>query len=61
VSGVGYLDLDDLLHMVRSAQIGPVRDVGLLDAAASRPRSSAFGRDAYRTLPLKAGLALTRW
>ena len=33
---------------------GPVRDVGLLDSALARPASSAFGRDAYPSLPLKA-------
>ena len=33
---------------------GPVRDVGLLDSAAARPRSSAFGEDAYPTLHTKA-------
>ena len=39
---------------MRDLGAGPVRDVGLLDAAASRPRSSAFGQDAYQTLALKA-------
>ena len=37
---------------------GPVRDVGLLDSAASRPRSSAFGEDAYPTVALKAAALL---
>jgi death on curing protein len=35
-----------------------VRDVGLLDSAAARPRSFAFGQDAYATLELKAAALL---
>lgn len=35
-----------------------MRDVGLLDSAAARPRSSAFGQDAYPTLALKAAALL---
>jgi death-on-curing protein len=31
-----------------------VRDLGLLDAALSRPRTRLFGNDAYSTLELKA-------
>lgn len=54
MSTVEYLDLEDLLKLVRDLGAGPVRDVGLLDAAAARPRSSAFGEDAYLTLSLKA-------
>ncbi len=40
--------------VVRDLGAGPVRDIGLLDAATARPRSSAFGQDAYPTLALKA-------
>ena len=58
MTGVEYLDLEDLLGLVRRLGIGPVRDVGLLDAAVSRPQSSAFGQDAYRTLELKAAALL---
>lgn len=53
-----YLDLEDLLSLVVHLGVGPVRDVGLLDSAAARPRSSAFGRDAYPTLDLKAAALL---
>lgn len=53
-----YLDLEDLLGLVRRLGAGPVRDLGLLDAAASRPRASAFGEDAYPTLELKAAALL---
>jgi death-on-curing protein len=58
VTGTEYLDLEDLLGLVRALGAGPVRDVGLLDSAASRPRSSVFGEDAYPTLPLKAAALL---
>lgn len=55
---VEYLDLDDLLGMVRALGAGPVRDLGLLDAAVARPRSSAFGTDAYPTVATKAAALL---
>jgi death on curing protein len=58
MTDVEYLDLEDLLSLVRVLQAGPVRDIGLLDSAAARPRSSAFGDDAYLTLPLKAAALL---
>lgn len=58
MSQIEYLDLEDLLGLVRRLGLGPVRDVGLLDAAAARPRSSAFGTDAYQTLTLKAAALL---
>jgi death-on-curing protein len=58
VTEIEYLDLEDLLGMVRALRTGPVRDVGLLAAAAGRPQSSAFGEDAYPTLALKAGALL---
>lgn len=53
-----YLDLEDLLSLVRVLRAGPVRDVGLLDAASARPRSTAFGAEAYPTLGLKAAALL---
>lgn len=53
-----HLDLEDLLGLVRDLQVGPVRDLGLLDSARARPASSAFGVDAYPTLPLKAAALL---
>jgi death on curing protein len=58
VSEVEYLDLEDLLTLVRRLEVGPVRDVGLLDAAVARPRSSTFGADAYATIELKAAALL---
>ncbi len=58
MSDVEYLDIEDLLGLVRALGAGPVRDVGLLDAACARPRSTAFGADAYPTLGLKAAALL---
>lgn len=55
---IEFLELEDLLSLVRRLEIGPVRDVGLLDAAVARPRSSAYGKDAYPTLALKAAALL---
>lgn len=55
---VVYLTLEDLLELVADLQVGPVRDVGLLDAAAHRPRASVFGRDAYPELDQKAAALL---
>ena len=51
-----YLDLEDLLQI--AARVGfYVRDLGLLDSALARPRTTLFGDDAYSTLHLK-GAAL---
>jgi death-on-curing protein len=58
VSDAEYLELDDLLALVRLLNTGPIRDVGLLDSAAARPRSTVFGEPAYPTLPLRAAALL---
>ena len=58
MNDVEYLGLEDLLGLVRALGAGPVGDLGLLDAAAARPRSSAFGQDAYPTIALKAAALL---
>lgn len=42
------------LRLVERLGAGPIRDVGLLDSAVARPRSSAFGADAYSNLATKA-------
>ena len=55
---VEYLDLEDLFGLTRALRAGPVRDVGLLDSSCSRPRSTAFGADAYPTLEEKAAALL---
>jgi death-on-curing protein len=58
MSRVEYLELEDALELARRIGIGPVRDLGLLDSALARPRSSAFGLDAYTEFPLKAAALL---
>ncbi len=58
MSDLEYLDLEDLLGLVRALGAGPVRDVGLLDSACARPRSTVFGQDAYASLELKAAALL---
>ena len=58
MSGVEYVELEDILQLVRHLGVGPVRDVGLLDSAVARPRSSAFGDDAYSSISLKAAALL---
>ena len=44
--------------LIRRLDVGPVRDIGLLDAATARPQSSAFGADAYPSIELKAAALL---
>lgn len=58
MTGVEYLTLEDLIGLVRRLGVGPVRDIGLLDAAVARPRSSVFGADAYPSFCLKAAALL---
>jgi death-on-curing protein len=54
-----FLDLDDLLHVARrTLDDVEIRDVGLLESAAARPRSTAFGEDAYPSNHLKAASLL---
>ncbi len=54
-----YLDLEDLLHVAqRVLDEVLVRDMGLLEATASRSRATAFGEDAYPDLPTKAAALL---
>lgn len=57
---VEYLTLDSLLSVAERAIDGDVlvRDVGLLESALARPRTTVFGNDAYPTLPLKAAALL---
>ena len=55
-----YLTLPELMH-VAERTLGPgvpVRDHGLLESALARPRATAFGADAYRSLELKAAALL---
>jgi death on curing protein len=58
VGGVEFLELEDLVVLVRRLGAGPIRDLGLLEAACARPRASVFGADAYPTLAGKAAALL---
>jgi len=58
VSSIEYQAIEDPLGFVRRLGIGPARDIGLLDTAVVRPRSSAFGEDANPTLRLEAAAPL---
>lgn len=58
MSQIEHLELDDLLALVRALDTGPVRDVGLVDSAAARPRATVFGEPAYPTLSLQAAALL---
>lgn len=53
-----YLEIEDIVEIIRTLGVGPIRDIGLLDSAVNRPRSSAFGEDTYETLGLKAAALL---
>jgi death-on-curing protein len=53
-----FLTLEDALGIIEALGVGPIRDLGLLDSALARPRSSPFGFDAYGSLELKASALL---
>ena len=54
-----HLTVEDLLSIADEILDGPeIRDVGLLDSAAHRPRASAFGQEAYPTIHGKAAALL---
>ncbi|MDE0666592.1 MAG: type II toxin-antitoxin system death-on-curing family toxin [Acidimicrobiaceae bacterium] len=55
-----YLEPDDLIDLA-GRLLGdppPIRDAGLLAAAAARPQASAFGTDAYPDIWTKASALL---
>lgn len=53
-----YLTLEDLLSLVDDLEVGPVRDLGLLDSAAHRPRTELWGAQAYPSVDDKAAALL---
>lgn len=55
-----YLTVPELLYIAERAirKEPAVRDVGLLEAAAARPRATAFGAEAYASLDAKAAALL---
>lgn len=57
---IEYLDVEDLLDLARLllGDPPPIRDMGLLGAAAARPQTTVFGADAYPDLWTKAAALL---
>ncbi len=57
---VEYLDLADLLLLTETllGSNPPMRDIGLLGSAVARPRTTAFGSDAYPDVWTKAAALL---
>ena len=55
-----FLESDDLIELARRllGDPPPIRDTGLLAAAAARPQASAFGVDAYPDIWTKAAALL---
>jgi len=61
VSGpVKFLHLADLVALARDllGDPPPIRDMGLLDSAAARPRTTVFGDDAYPDIWTKSAALL---
>lgn len=52
------LTIEDLLSLVEDLEVGPVRDVGLLDSAAHRPGAVLYGHEVYPDLDCKAAALL---
>lgn len=48
-----YLNLEILIEALEETGFY-IKDVGLLDSALARPKTTVFGEDAYPTLELKA-------
>ncbi len=57
---VEFLDLDDVIDLAITlfGDPPPIRDIGLLGSAVARPRTSAFGEDAYPDVWTKAAALL---
>jgi death on curing protein len=54
-----HLDLEDLLHIAaRTLGEFETRDMGLLESALARPRSTAFGTEIYSSVHAKAAALL---
>ena len=55
-----YLTVEQALRIARAAVGGPIdaRDIGLLESAVHRPRTSVLGQDAYPDLLTKAAALL---
>jgi death-on-curing protein len=55
VPQIDYLTLEDLIEIGSALIPGfAIRDLGLLESAAARPQTTVYGKDAYKTFPIKA-------
>jgi len=55
VPEIDYLTLEDLIEIGSALIPGfAIRDLGLLESAAARPQTMVYGKDAYKTFPVKA-------
>ena len=55
---IQYLTLEDVLTLIDDLEVGPIRDIGLLDSAVHRPQVTVFGTDAYPGIDEKAAVLL---
>ena len=53
-----FLTIEDVLALIADLEVGPVRDLGLLESAVVRPRTSLWGSEAYPSLTMKAAALL---
>ena len=53
-----FLNLPDLLKLIDDLNVGPVRDLGLLESTVARPQTKLWGNEAYDNLDLKAAALL---
>lgn len=53
-----YLRTEDMLALTADLNVGPVRDLGLLESATYRPRTVLWGTEAYPSLETKAASLL---
>lgn len=53
-----FLSLEDLLFLIEELGVGPLRDIGLLDSAAHRPRTRLWGHEAYPDIDSQAAALL---
>ena len=55
---IEYLQLEDLLQLASDLGDLVVRDLGLLEAAVQRPRTTLYGQEAYPGIAHKAAVLL---
>ncbi len=53
-----FLTTEAILRLAARHNLGPLRDLGLLESAAARPQASIFGQPAYPDDPTRAAALL---